>query len=681
MSDPLPPVELILRTKIRLPKPGAHVLVRGHLFSHLQDGYARRLTLLCAPAGSGKTTLLTGWLAQCGYSAAWLTLDHGDNSLERFLAYLLAAIQAAAPGVGMAAQAMLVAPSPLQIETFFNSLINDLDEYGADLILVLDDYHTVHLPLIHDALNYLIYHLPENLRLVIASRSDPPVPLGRLRARNQLVEIRGTDLRFSFQEAADFLNNLMGLALAEEDVRVLEERTEGWVAGLQLAALALHDKTNPDHFIKSFTGSHRFVLDYLVEEVLRQQTEDLQAFLLQTSVLERMCEGLCNALTGKQDARSVLEQLESSNLFIISLDDERHWYRYHTLFGDLLRYQLERAQPDAVPGLHRRAAAWFENNFYPVDAVHHWLAAKETGQAARLVRLEGNRLIENGLANQALGWFKTLPVWLFNAEPELHLLSALGLISTSQFDQVEPHLQTVERHLDDLQEPQRLRAEIEAMRAVIAFSSGDYARAVETGQRALAGMSKTSALYSSVLLGMGVAYHLNNNLNLATQFFTEFAKNAEELRLYTVAISSLSNLGDIYLEQGRLHLAEQTYQRSLDLAQSMPGGSPFAGIALAGLSGLYYEWNDLEKALSIVKAALDQMENWGNLAIQAATYARKAFYELASGKSEEAARSIASASELAPEFISVPLFARTLRALTIQFWLRSGQVKQAYRAI
>ncbi len=454
MPDQVPGDDLLLRTKLRIPRLRPQLVVRQRLLDRLQNGMWCRLALVCAQARFGKTTLLVEWVRQSGRPVAWITLDEGDNVPERFLRYLHAAIQAALPGVGAAATAMLHTPQPLHPIAFVSSLINDLDEQGTPAILVLDDYHTLHNQAIHETVNYLLEHLPQNLLLVISGRSDPPLPLPRLRARGEIIELRGSDLRFTAQESAEFLNQVMGLNLTAEAVEMLDARTEGWIAGLQLAALSMRDRADSLQFIKSLTGSSRFILDYLVEEVLHHQPEDIQMFLLKTSILERLRPDLCQAVTGQANSGTLLERLEQANLFIQAPDDEQGWYRYHTLFADLLLYQLKQTWPEQVGLLHLKAAGWYEMNRLPFEAVSHYLAVGDLSQASRLVERTGEELLNRGQANQFLGWIDTLPAAVYRARARLPLLYAWGLISTAQFSAVEPQFQAVEEALKTWHRPE-----------------------------------------------------------------------------------------------------------------------------------------------------------------------------------------------------------------------------------
>jgi len=354
----------ILATKLYIPPPRNNAVLRSHLIERLNEGLRRKLTLVSAPAGFGKTTLLSGWITSCQQPAAWLSLDEGDNDPARFWSHVIAALQTLFPNIGEGAMDTLQSPQLPAIESILTSLLNEITALPDDFVLILDDYHIIDSKPIGAALTFLIERLPPHMHLVIATREDPDLPLARLRARDQLTELRVKDLRFTEQEAAEFLNWAMGLHLTAEDIAALDTHTEGWIAGLQLAALSMQGLQDTAGFIQSFTGSHRFVLDYLLEEVLHRQSEAIQKFLLQTSILERMSGQLCDAilLDPSINGQEILEHLERANLFIVSLDNERHWYRYHHLFAELLQDRLTRAYPDQIADLHRRASDWNAGN-------------------------------------------------------------------------------------------------------------------------------------------------------------------------------------------------------------------------------------------------------------------------------------------------------------------------------
>ena len=408
-----PPLDALLATKLYIPAPRPNRVPRPRLTQRLEAGASGPCTLVSAPAGFGKSTLLSEWIQTSGRSVAWVSLDEGDNDLVRFLCYVVTALQKLHPGLGDDALTTLrhaQSPDTVAVEPVLTGLLNEIDALGQDLVLVLDDYHVIETPELHQAVQFLLDRLPPRMHVVIATRVDPPLSLSRLRARGQLAELRARDLRFTSQEAADFLNQAMGLTLSAEDVEALEQRTEGWAVGLQMAALSLQGRTDVEGFIGDFTGSHRYVLDYLTEEVLSRQPEPVRDFLLRSSVLSRLSAPLSAAVTGRDDAQAILERLDATNLFLIPLDDTRTWYRYHHLFGTLLRHQLERQEGrPAVIALHERASEWYSNHGHPEDALEHALAAGAMDRATELVTEHALPRLMRADAGTVIRWIRSLP--------------------------------------------------------------------------------------------------------------------------------------------------------------------------------------------------------------------------------------------------------------------------------
>jgi len=665
---------------------------RPHLLSRLKGGTSQRLTLVSAPAGFGKTTLLAAWAHSSLDPIAWLSLDEADNSMERFLRYLVSALQKALPGVGAGALTMLQTPVTLQPAQILASLINDLEQQSQLTILVLDDIHILENQDIFHLIDALLDHLPDSLHLVLSGRSDPPLSLARLRACGELNELRGTDLRFSTQEAAVFLNQVMGLTLSPEQIEALETRTEGWIAGLQLAALSMRDREDTGRFIKVFTGSHRYILDYLVEEVLHSQSEEVQEFLLRTAVLERLTASLCEALIDKddpgessQDLRGgrtywaevnpliqtgsssfiphpssldssfILELLERSNLFLIPLDDERTWYRYHTLFADLLRFRLEQAHPELVPVLHRRAASWFEERGLPFEAVGHYASAGDFSKAGKLCSETGEILLNQGQVNRFLGWLDTLPGEILAANPRLHLMYAWSLLSLSEFARIEPQLSAAEAGIQALPAAEReargpywktALTEIAATRAILSSMQGDLIRTIQLSNQALADLPEDQSMRSSILIGLGVAYRMTGEIRLAETAFAESAHSAIQSHQSMVAIAALCNQADALVEQGQIRRAGEVLRQALQLANQDPASpQPSASLAYGSLSEIYYEQNDLPAALETVRQALDLDTTWGNQDIHVSNLTRLARILLATGEPAGAIAALRQARE------------------------------------
>jgi LuxR family maltose regulon positive regulatory protein len=654
----------LLTTKLYIPPPLPNLVERPRLVKRLDEGLrlGHRLTLVSAPAGFGKTTLLSEWInagvrsREYGREArskkdrenaspptpysilptpsfAWLSLDESDNDPARFLAYFIAALQTIDANIGKGALSALQSPQPPPAEAVLTSLINEIAAIPDRIVLVLDDYHVIESSPVDDALAILLEHLPPQMHLVIATREDPDLPLARLRVRSQLTELRVTDLRFTPSEAAEFLNQVMGLHLSAEEIAALETRTEGWIAGLQMAALSMQGRADTASFIQAFTGSHHFVLDYLVEEVLQRQPERVRSFLLQTSILDRLSGPLCDAVrfgntetpTGQEDGRGMLEALERGNLFVVPLDDKRQWYRYHHLFADVLLAHSMEEQPDRVSTLHRRASEWYEHNGSPADAIRHALAAEDFERAAGLIELAWPAMDGSFQSATWLGWVKALPDELVRARPVLSVGYAWALLDGGELEAGEARLRDAERWLDttaDMSErpevpsaktcPERSRrmvvvdedqfrslpATIATARAYHAQALGDVPGTVKYARRALdllpegdhVGRGGIDAL-------LGVAYWMSGDLEAAHRTLADAMASFQMAGNILFAISGTFVLADIRMAQGRLHEAVSTYQQSLQLAAGQ-GETVLRGTAdlYLGLSVLHREQGDLEAA-------------------------------------------------------------------------------------
>jgi LuxR family transcriptional regulator, maltose regulon positive regulatory protein len=443
--------DVLLATKLHVPRPQPAFVPRPRLAAALDEGLARRLILVCAPAGFGKTALLAHWARSGSRPVAWLSLDAADNDPARFWRHVVAALDRARPGTGERAGPLLGPPAPRSFEGLVTALINELDTpaAGGEVLLVLDDYHLIETGQVHAPLGFLLEHLPPGLHLVLAGRSDPPLPLARLRAAQQLAELRARDLRFTAEEAGSLLAGATGADLPADAVAALAARTEGWAAGLQLAALSLRGQADPARFVTAFSGTHRYVLDYLAEEVLEAQSEHVRGFLLETSVLERLSGPLCDAITGRTDSQAMLEQAERANLFLVPLDEVRGWWRYHHLFADLLRARLRQQRPGQVPALHRAAATWCEEHGLPDDAVRHAVAAGDAAQATRLIEQHADALLLRNEGATLQRWLTALPAGVASSRPRLCLTQAALALDSGSLEAAGPPLDAAERALAD----------------------------------------------------------------------------------------------------------------------------------------------------------------------------------------------------------------------------------------
>ena len=511
----------LLTTKLYIPPIRPEVVPRPRLLEHLNAGLDRKLTLVSAPAGYGKTTLISAWLHTADVPFAWLSLDEGDNDPVRFFTYLIAALQGIDVEIGHSVQGWLEAPQPPALEELAATLINDIAAVPGSFVLVLDDHHVITERAIHESISFLLERQPPQMHLVIATRHDPPVPLARLRARGELVEVRQSDLCFTVEEAAAFLNQSLGLDLSASEVALLGERTEGWIAGLQLAGLSMQgrDAESVAHFIREFSGRHHFILDYLTDEVLKRQAEPVQDFLLRTSILERMCGPLCDAVVDQdagpdgvehRDGQAMLEELQQANLFVVPLDDERKWYRYHHLFAQLLRARLDETRPGLAADLHRRAATWHEENGLGFGAVQHALATGDHALAAAVIERTILKLDiwSSTEITTVLGWMKALPDDVVRTRPWLRLFIARTLYVSGQWETTDQMLQDLEDWLYDnpeTPEAQRLLALVVADRAGYALVRGEVRKGKELVRRMLARASQDEMLIdvrAAAMLGM-----------------------------------------------------------------------------------------------------------------------------------------------------------------------------------
>ena len=613
----------ILATKLYIPPPRPKVILRSYLIEQLNEAIHRKLILISAPAGFGKTTLVSEWIAVCQRPVAWISLDEEDNDLVQFLAYLIAALQTIAANIGNGVLSVLQSPQPPPVETMLTTLLNEITTIPDNFVLVLDDYHMIEAQPIDNALTFLLMHLPPKMHLVITTREDPQLPLARLRARGQLTELRAADLRFTYSEAAGFLNLVMGLQLMEEDIDALETRTEGWIAGLQLAALALQGTITTQGrpvvagFIKSFTGSHHFIMDYLIEEVLRQQPASIQTFLLRTSILDRLCGPLCDAVLFDEFASSkstsgqvTLEYLEHANLFIVPLDNERSWYRYHHLFTDLLRQRLHQSgalttedDENHVNELHIRASRWYEENGLDLEAFHHAAAANDVDRAERLIEGKGIPLHFGGAVTVILDWLGSLPKPVLDARPTLWWRYASLLLISGQSAGVEEKLQAAETALQgdgaveklSGDETRNLIGQIAAARATLALTRYDVETMLAQSRRALEYLHPTSLFTrSNAFWTLGFACILQGDRAAARRAFTEAMSLSQASGgIFTLILATIG-LGNVQEADIQLHQAAETYQRVLQLAGDQP--QQIIHEAHLGLARILYEWNDLDAA-------------------------------------------------------------------------------------
>ena len=694
--------DLLLATKLRVPRPPLRLVPRAHLIGRLQQAYGRPLTLIAAPAGFGKTTLLAAWLHEVPMPAAWVSLDSGDDDPPRFWSYALAALDGVHGdgGLGTIGLPLLRSPQPPPLEVVLTAAINRLAALPAETVLVLDDYHAITAAPIHASLTFLLDHLPERLHLVIATRADPPLPLARLRARGQLVEIRAADLRFTRVEATAFLAHTGGPVLSTEEVTALDARIEGWVAGLQLAALSLHGRQDVAAFLRAFTGTHRFVIDYLTQEVLGRQPAGVQEFLLQTAILERLCGPLCEAVTGEPEGQAMLERLEAANLFLVPLDEERCWYRYHHLFAEMLRQCLRQLHPERLAPLHRRASAWYAHHDLIGDAVRHALAAADFEQAADLVEQAAEPMAKRGEIATLRAWLQALPEALVRARVELCLWHGWLLALVGRFDAAEGLLQDLESPpnsnaasaplpsasdavpppwRDDAGDLGACAGRVAAIRAFIAFRRGDAPRTIALARQALELLPTQAAARGLVAWNLGIAYLWHG----------EFAAGAAALREAQAISQADGNsyaacmitfeLAQTHVRQGQLHQADETYRQALDPVAGRDEQLAATGPLYVGRGDLQREWDHPDAASRDLREGIARCQQTGNGAILVLGYVALARVHQARGDSGGAEALIQEIARILRTRDFPPINAASLAAWHARLSLQQGDLAVADR--
>jgi ATP/maltotriose-dependent transcriptional regulator MalT len=618
----------ILTTKLFVPTIHRHLVPRPRLTAVLDQGLTAALTLISAPAGFGKTTALSEWLRYretvegCPLIIAWISLDDGDNDPNRFLRYVVAAMRKAAPSAAEAIEALIQSAQPPPAPVLLTAFINELIALSQECILVLDDYHVIQARAVHEAVVFLLDHLPPRLHVVVSTRADPPLPLPRLRARGSLCELRAADLRFTADEAAAFLIEAMGVSVSRTDIAALADRTEGWIAGLQLAALSMRDQADMSKFLAA-GGTHRYIVDYLAEEVLNRQPDAIQSFLLRTSILDRLCGPLCDAVledAAPRDApeerssqsQAALEQLERSNLFLIPLDAERQWYRYHHLFADLLRARLRSTEPSLVPDLHTRASAWYEQQALTAEAIGHALAGSDLARTARLIEQHGFVIAVRGQMRTVRDWLERLPVDSIRSRPGLGIVYALVLMLTDHLDAAETCLQDIERHLPaelPVGEARAIRARTAWIRGACLRFSGDIAGSVSACRDALDTLPEDDLFpRGSALLHTANACLVSGDVTPATE--RVLGALAQPLRASGNLIGLLRSivlLARVRVMQGQLRQAATTYAEAVRVTSGQRGLEALVGSPgyFVGMGDLLREWNDLGGADRLLTQGLE----------------------------------------------------------------------------
>ena len=695
----------LLATKLTPPPPRAELILRPRLIEQLYRGTEHQLTLIVAPPGFGKTTLLANWNADLdqpnlqstiynlqSLRVAWLTLDEADNDPVRFWSYFITALERQRPGIGVDATAFLQTLQPASIDTMLTVLINAIAATPGSLVLVLDDYHLITATPIQQALATLISYLPPNFHLMIASRADVPLPLARLRARGQVAEIRATDLRCTPNEAAAFLHTLLGRELAPDAIATLLERTEGWMAGLQLAALSLQGQADAAGWIATIRGENRYIWDYLVGEVFDHQPAEIQLFLLHTAFLDRMCAELCHAVMADDQppdwpsSQAMIDYLERANLFLVALDTERRWYRYHRLFADVLRLRMRQLHPELVQPIHRRAAAWYRRSGLTADAIQHALAAQDWEVAAASIEEHAEALLIRGEVATLMGWLRMLPPDVLGRRPRLCLFQAAALTVVGQLDEAEAQVRAAEHATAVAQSAVAATpnasapfpGELATIKSIVAAGRDDFLSAISWARTALAQLPQERIFWRlAATLGLSAAHWTRGDLDQLIQSTEEqLALSAATGNDLLYAAASLQ-IAYIQVMQGKLRLAAQTCWRLLEPAAEQGGAlSPFVGWATRWLSDISYEWNDLDAAVRFARDGIAQSQRVGNAEQQASNAAALAHALQAQGDITGAQAAMDQAIQLAQPLAQVAERA-LVAAAQARLWLSQGNLTAA----
>lgn len=625
----------VLSTKLFIPKVSQDVIHRPHLIDQLTTGLkaGHLLTLVSAPAGYGKTTLLAEWISTYQGRVAWLSLDEQDNNEIRFWTYFITALQTVSSSIGQTAQKILESTQDFDSQVFLIELVNEMAGLDDKVIIVLDDYHAISNRAIHIGLTFLLEHLPPSLHLFIATRADPPLPISRMRVRGQLTEFRIADLRFTRDEISQFLNTLMKLGLNNSDLHALGTRTEGWIAGLKLAALSMQGLAEPHTFIQAFTGNQQYVLEYLVDEVLQRQPEALQCFLVETSILQRMCAPLCNAVTESDDGANMLADLQRRNLFVLSLDGEQYWFRYHHLFAEFLKSHLQRNRPADLPALHRRAAQWYQTNNFPEDALRHAFAIPDYQYVSQLVLNNWRKIYHQGRLDTAVQWLDTLPDDFIRKSPPLGVAQCWTLFVRGDYERINYYLDDILRVFEDMvakgtlpkEHPEFniIRQQVILLQAITRRHNGDVQSAIEqikaltltipelgkTLGQTIADMGFT-ACYSQ----MGYSYVAANDLDKAEEFLLKVSPFARRCGNFFALAHATMELARISLLRGKIDQAEKICRDELALLQQ-PEYSDFPAFCLIqlALADVLREKKSFDEAESLLKKGLDTARKTGHV--------------------------------------------------------------------
>jgi LuxR family maltose regulon positive regulatory protein len=704
-------IDLLIRTKLRSPFTRPELVPRPRLQARVMEGVRGPLTLIIAPAGFGKTTLVTSCITGCGMPMAWLSLDKEDNQGERFLNYLVAALQEVVPTVGSEAARLMAASQQVPPEVILTHLINDLDAVSAEMALVLDDYQFMSNQVVHESVAFLLKHCPQTFHLVIATRSDPPLPLARLRARGHMVELRAADLRFTESETAQFLNDVMGLRLDAGAVAALEERTEGWIAGLQMAALALQgarsirDHKDVRRFIAGFSGTNRYILDYLLEEVLARQSPEVRRFLLHTSILERLSAPLCDAVLAPEDwakkevkdewprselslmdqSASTLAYLERANLFLVPLDDERIWYRYHHLFADLLRVQLQRSLgPQGVAQLHARASEWHRQNGSILEAIHHASMALDDERVERLIEQHYMAMVRRGEQSGMRLWTGKLSKALVYRRPWLCIYEAYSHAWFGELDEADRLLEEAEKHIRSevsIPDGHAMQAHLAYIKSRVTAMRGNIHRAIKFCLAACEHIPASNlALQFDTRVTLGYEYFLSGDYVSSSQILNEAIRSGISAGAIIHTVVASCFMARLYAVQGLLHKSYDLYQAAAQLIPETSGEHRDArALVDIGMAEILYEWNDLGAALVHIEQGLALLPFWGKADDSVLAYVTVARIHLAQSNKREAIEAVEKAIQLTQTRGVFSEARNAVEIAQVKLWLALGDMKAAKR--
>ncbi len=626
-----PLMKPFLKTKTSVPGCRSEIIRRPRLLDRLEVGKSVKLTFVCAPAGFGKTTLLSEWTGcdrNTGYPVAWLSLDESDQDPNRFWGYVIQALGRLSITIRESTLSLLLSPYDLQVDTFLVTFINEIADVQKDFTLVLDDYHLIESEIIHASMGYFLNHLPKNMHVIIATRAEVPLPIARLRARGQMVEIRAGDLRFNLDESHQFLDEVMHLKITREDTALIDRRIEGWIVGLQMAGLSLQDREDLPRVIGSLGEGNRFIFDYLAEEVLNHQSERIQTFLLKTAILNELSGPLCSHLTGMEDAGEILHTLEHANLFLSPINPKNTWYRYHRLFASYLQECLSQRMPESIPHLHRLAAEWYAGNNNPRDAINHALAARDYSLAVDLMDQVAEKTYELGQWSTIIRWIQQAPDDHLFHHPKLCSVYAAVLAPSGHLDEAERVLNEAQKRLSDPGNSEAgaghgdntLYGEMMGVRSTIARMRENFETAIQLARQAIPLLPRYHYPWFNAMMNSGHAYRLNGQMEEAARMYHQAIEAAQENKIdLSVLISGTSYLAATCAIQGKLHQAVEIYHKALDIAQhyNIPA-HPSLGIVNVGLAELYREWDDNQAASRYLQEGLKMaMQEWGEGVVRA----------------------------------------------------------------